>query len=75
MPPGTSIGLHTHTRDNEEFYIVISGSGQMQLEDELFEVSAGHVIVNQPGGTHALRNTGDTELRLVVIEIPSDVDP
>ena len=71
LPRGSEIGIHTHTLDNEELYIIISGRGLMRLDSEEFEVEAGHVIVNRPGGTHGLRNIGDGELRLVVIEVPS----
>jgi mannose-6-phosphate isomerase-like protein (cupin superfamily) len=70
VPPGADIGLHTHTLDNEEIYVVISGRGLMRLDGREFEVGPGHVIVNRPGGTHALRNTGDIDLRLVVVEVP-----
>jgi mannose-6-phosphate isomerase-like protein (cupin superfamily) len=70
VPPGADIGLHTHTPDNEEIYVVISGRGRMRLDDREFDVGPGHVMVNRPGGTHALKNTGDTDLRLVVVEVP-----
>jgi mannose-6-phosphate isomerase-like protein (cupin superfamily) len=69
VPPGSEIGKHTHSPDNEELYIVISGSGRMQLDTQEFDVGPGHVIINPPGGTHGLRNIGDTDLRLVVIEV------
>jgi mannose-6-phosphate isomerase-like protein (cupin superfamily) len=71
VPPGADIGRHTHTPDNEEIYVVISGRGLMYLDGEEFEVGPGHVIVNRPGGTHALKNLGDTDLRLVVVEVPA----
>jgi mannose-6-phosphate isomerase-like protein (cupin superfamily) len=71
MPPGTTIGLHRHSSDNEEYYVVISGQGEMQIEDLRFPVSQGHVVVNRPGGAHALANVGDCPLQLVVIEIPN----
>jgi mannose-6-phosphate isomerase-like protein (cupin superfamily) len=71
VPPGADIGLHTHEKDNEEIYIVVSGRGLMHLDGEEFEVGPGHVIVNRPGGTHALKNAGDTDLRLVVVEVPT----
>jgi mannose-6-phosphate isomerase-like protein (cupin superfamily) len=71
LPVGADIGLHTHTPDNEEIYIVISGRGLMTLDGRQFEVGPGHVIVNRPGGTHGLRNVGDVELRLVVLEVPT----
>ncbi len=70
LPPGSDIGIHTHTNDNEEFYIIVSGSGRMYSDGEYYEVSAGDVIVNRPGGTHALRNTSENEIRMVVIEVP-----
>ena len=31
MPPGTSIGLHTHNVSEEEFYLIVSGSGDCLL--------------------------------------------
>jgi mannose-6-phosphate isomerase-like protein (cupin superfamily) len=71
IPPGSEIGSHTHSSDNEELYIVITGHGRMQLDRQEFDIGPGHVIINRPGGTHGLRNIGDTDLRLVVIEIPT----
>jgi mannose-6-phosphate isomerase-like protein (cupin superfamily) len=70
VPPGANIGIHTHETDNEEIYIVVKGFGRMRLEGQMFDVGAGDVIINGPGGTHGLENTGDSELVLVVIEIP-----
>jgi mannose-6-phosphate isomerase-like protein (cupin superfamily) len=70
IPPDADIGRHTHSLDNEEIYVVISGHGLMRLDDHEFAVGPGHVIINRPGGTHSLNNAGDTDLRLVVIEVP-----
>jgi oxalate decarboxylase/phosphoglucose isomerase-like protein (cupin superfamily) len=72
LPPGASIGLHAHGLEDEEIYIVISGRGRMIVDDETFMVGAGDVVLNQPGGTHALENTGDEDLRIVVIDIRHD---
>jgi mannose-6-phosphate isomerase-like protein (cupin superfamily) len=70
VPVGADIGLHTHSLDNEEIYVVISGRGRMRLDDDEFDVGPGHVIVNRPGGTHSLKNTGATDVQLVVLEVP-----
>jgi mannose-6-phosphate isomerase-like protein (cupin superfamily) len=71
LGPGADIGSHTHGVDNEELYIVVAGRGLMTLDGDEFEVGPGHVILNRPGGTHGLRNIGDEELRIVVIEVES----
>ena len=68
LPPGTSIGLHRHGRD-EEIYLVLEGEGTMTLDGEELRVHAGNVIVNRPDGQHGLRNDGDSDLRLFVVEI------
>ena len=71
VPSGSTIGLHTHGLGDEEFYVVISGTGEMYLDGRAFLVGPGDVIRNRPGGTHGLRNTGPEDLRLVVIQVPT----
>lgn len=68
VPPGSSIGVHTHG-DDEETYVVVDGEGRMHLDGEEFAVGAGDVVVNRPGGTHGLANTGPRPLRLVVLDV------
>ena len=75
VPVGAAIGIHTHTFDNEEVYIVLSGRGQMHVDGHEIDVTTGDVIVNRPGGTHGLTNTGDEDLRLIVIEVPVHEGP
>ena len=69
LPPGTSIGVHKH-KDDEEFYVVLEGAGEMDLDGVKHPVSAGDVIVNPPFGSHGLKNTSDTEeLKILVFEV------
>jgi mannose-6-phosphate isomerase-like protein (cupin superfamily) len=69
LPPGSSVGKHTHAGSEEEFYLVLAGSGEMTRDGEVFQVEAGDLIRNPPGGTHALRNTGSEPLRIFVFEL------
>ncbi|MCP1103008.1 putative cupin superfamily protein [Aequitasia blattaphilus] len=71
LPPKTSIGIHTHGND-EEIYIVLEGSGVMHLDGKDYEVAKGDVIINQPFGTHGIKNTGDQDLKLLVFEVVID---
>jgi mannose-6-phosphate isomerase-like protein (cupin superfamily) len=69
LPPGTSIGPHTHDRSEEELYLILEGSGEMYRNGEVFQVRRGDLIRNPPGGTHSLRNTGTETLKIFVFEL------
>ena len=69
IPPGSSVGAHTHDRSEEEFYLVLAGTGEMTRNEEVFQVQAGDLIRNPPGGTHSLRNTGSQALKIFVFEL------
>ena len=68
IPPGTSIGVHTH-ENNEEVYFIIKGRGLMTLNGEEVEVSAGDLILNKCYGTHALKNCGDDPIEILVFQV------
>lgn len=69
MPPGTTIGQHSHRTDEEEYYLILRGQGRMQQNGEEFTVGPGDLIRNPPGGTHALQNTSDQDLQMFVFEV------
>jgi mannose-6-phosphate isomerase-like protein (cupin superfamily) len=68
VPPGASIGRHTHGAD-EELYLILEGQGRMTLGEREVDVRAGHVIINPRGGTHGLVNRSNQVVRLFVVEI------
>ena len=68
VPPGCSIGEHSHG-DDEETYVIVDGSATMVVDGSEIQVGPGDVIVNRAGGTHGLRNTGPNPLRLVVLDV------
>jgi mannose-6-phosphate isomerase-like protein (cupin superfamily) len=69
LPAGTSVGTHTHASNEEEFYLILSGTGEMTRNGEVFQVHPGDLIRNPPGGTHSLRNTGAQPLKIFVFEL------
>ena len=69
IPPGVSVGLHTHGADDEEVYVVISGEGTVLVDGTSHEVGPGDVVLNAPGGSHSLTCTGAEPIRLVVLDV------
>jgi quercetin dioxygenase-like cupin family protein len=68
LPPGTSIGNHRHTSD-QEYYYIVSGRGVMTLDGREYEVAAGDVTAVLPGGSHGLENRSDGDIRVIVISV------
>ncbi|MDZ4344348.1 MAG: cupin domain-containing protein [Candidatus Binatia bacterium] len=68
VPPGkTAFPYHTHT-GNEEMIYILAGSGILRFGKEELAVSADTVIACPPGDfPHQLINTGDRELRYLVV--------
>ena len=72
LPPNTSIGTHKHG-DDEEFYIILEGEGEMEIDGALYVIKTGDIIKNKPFGSHSLKNTSSNELRILVFEVKKSV--
>ena len=66
MAPGEANAGHSHTLV-EEVLIVQAGMGQIQIENDTYDVCAGSVAVVPAGKFHALCNTGKDNLEGVII--------
>ncbi len=64
LPAGAGIGFHQH--DKDEIYYVISGNGIYTLDGEDYAVTAGNAMLTRPGSTHAIRQTGEADLVLLI---------
>jgi len=69
IPPASTNGAQTPDEGETVFYLFVSGTGRMMVNNEEFEVGPGDVVVNLLGGTPGVRNTGQTTVRLAVIEL------
>jgi len=75
VPPGKrAYPLHRHHVSSELFYI-LSGNGEVRLDDRALPVRPGDLIANPPGTeAHQIVNTGKDELRYLAISDISAVD-
>jgi quercetin dioxygenase-like cupin family protein len=68
VPPGVTIGAHRHGA-NEELYFIITGQATMTINGQTHTVKPGDLIINHPNWEHGLHNDGQTEVKLLVIEV------
>lgn len=57
---------HTH-KLNEEVYIVISGSGQFKVDEDIFPVKEGSIVRVAPAGQRAIK-AGENGLTYICIQ-------
>ena len=66
LHPGKSTRGHSHA-GQEEVYMIMSGSGRMQLDDNEFDISGGEMVLIEDGVFHRVHNTGEKDLYFVCI--------
>ncbi len=71
LPPKTSIPFHHRHEKNEEIYIFIKGTGQFQIDDQIFPISEGTIVRVAPKGARCWRNTSEEPLYYIVIQAPA----
>ena len=57
---------HRH-EGQEEVYYFVSGTGEMELDNEKFEVQGGDVVLIKDGVFHRVHNTSNTKLYFVCV--------
>lgn len=54
-----------HNQEQEEIYIILDGTGEMCVDEEVQTVHAGQTIYIPPRAFHQLTNTGDTPMTMM----------
>lgn len=72
MLPGESMPIFHSHHQNEEVYFFIQGRGQLQIDDEILEVSEGSIVRIAPEGERIWRNHGDTPLVYIILQVKAD---
>jgi mannose-6-phosphate isomerase-like protein (cupin superfamily) len=61
---GSGIGYHVQTED--EIYYVLSGKGEMTVDDKKFEMTPGTAVLTRPGSSHGLKQSGHEDLVILI---------
>lgn len=69
--PGGSVPLHSH--EQEEVYLIVSGSGMISIDDERECVTGGSYVYIPPNSTHILENTSDDNMIMVFCYSPKSI--
>lgn len=70
--PGCGVSfLHTH-KTHEELYIFVKGSGEFQVDGNIFSIAEGSVVRVAPKGKRSLRNTANEPLIMICIQYKAD---
>ena len=64
LPPGASIGTHQHEGEDEVYYI-LKGRGELDDGKTRTTVQTGDAVLTGRGESHALANTGDSDLEIL----------
>lgn len=70
LPGETVRPAHSHPNSEELIYI-INGSGKVMIENEVGDVKTGSAILFEQGKIHMLKNTGDTEMKVICFFAPA----
>jgi len=68
LEPGKVIEAHVDPM--EEIYFILSGTGNMSVDDDTRPVGPGDAIWIPTGASHSLHNTGDKPLIILVVASP-----
>lgn len=66
IPPGGSIGQHTHSGDFETYYI-LKGKARVNDNGDIQELGPGDMTHCKDGDFHSIENIGDCDLEYVAV--------
>jgi mannose-6-phosphate isomerase-like protein (cupin superfamily) len=66
LPPGSSIGFHTHDGE-EEVYYILQGAATVMEQGVTSSVGPGDAVLTGGGGGHSIANKGDEQLELLAV--------
>ena len=71
LQPGEEIGAEIHD-DRDQFFRFEEGNGQVDIDDNTYDVEDGSGVIVPSGARHNVRNTGDQPLKLYTLYGPPE---
>lgn len=68
LPAKTELPIFHSHKQNEETYLILSGSGKFQVDDQCFDISEGSVVRVAPAGVRGMTNTSDQQMIYLVVQ-------
>lgn len=68
LPTGASVPFFHSHKANEENYIILSGAGKFQVNDEVFDIAEGSVVRVSPGCDRNLKCTSAEPMVYICIQ-------
>ncbi|MGA0149190.1 MAG: cupin domain-containing protein [Ilumatobacteraceae bacterium] len=67
VPVGVQRPSRGHTHEPAEVYYIVSGRGEVSVDDETYPVASGDAVWIPPNAEHVAYNVGDEPLRLLYV--------
>lgn len=71
LQPGEEIGAETHD-DRDQFFRFEAGTGEVDVDETTYRVSADEAVIVPQGARHNVRNTGREPLKMYTIYGPPE---
>ena len=71
LRPGEEIGSEVH-EDRDQFFRFEQGEGQVDIDDNTYDVEDGSGVIVPQGARHNVRNTGEEPLKLYTLYGPPE---
>ena len=68
LPAGANVPFVHYHKENEEIYIILSGHGTFQVDDEVFPIETGSIIRLATNCDRNLKNTSQQNMVYICIQ-------
>lgn len=72
LEPGQAVPFFHKHQQNEEIYIILTGKGSFQVDNDLFPVEAGSLVRVSAEGIRSLKCISKDSLRYICIQVKAD---